>query len=1249
MPQEESMRVVVRMRPPSEQEGEEAINRPIVDKAGRKISIVRDRKGTAEFSFSSVLDDTSTQAHLYDMCKDTINDVMDGINCCILTYGQTGSGKTYSMLGRGLEDPNFVESGDSGPQSPGMMNDAEYGIVPRSVTDVFAMIDSQKNSESFDFLINCQFLQIYNEKIYDLLQDRKRENALQLRDAERGASSSVYVQGLSEYRVHSADDVLGLMAKGLRNRAIRSTELNNESSRSHTILQLFLQLQGVDSSGLATLKRSVFSFVDLAGSEKWRPSLSHSQSISGGLVTQQQAVAEQQLREMTNINTSLHVLGNCVSALIEPGRKHIPFRDSLLTRLLQDSLGGGRTILVATVRSDEGMIDETYSTLQFASRASKIKTVLRPSSKVVLGSSNAGDGLTLEKARKEIALLRSQVQSLQVEAAAGRSLASTVVAKRNVSAEEGGGNIEACPTCEQLRLALVQCQQQIRELQLLVAEDIDREEDCEKERRDGRHIIQDSGHEDDEATEDFDSGSNGTLDENDEDNVDDDSFSNGQLYLHPPSPRASHEKRHAQHARTPSSVDRSLGSSMGSKMKKGQGSARKGQTPGQGHINPITHTPIHKQKPPKKKSSAGVDTKQTGSRPVPQDGVSSKKKKSKGSRALSAGQVQQSPSNKRALPALKSNSADSSPAHNHAYHTEAIQQGRKKTDGGRVGVADSAGEHSVERERVRISNILSMSRAAATAADSTLALRQSVSTPVLVTPRARAREEGVSSSTCTEDPPDGDKYVSYRVIETDTQQFQPTQQHQYSRAQHLQQYDSAHSYDTLSRTSQVQAMGVSSEHSRDVFGPQHSRTQQPIQQIQSQQSSPQKHFQSHFNLDLDTSGIQEHKTGVGIGSPSSVRSTSSLLTIATAPTGACRKHGLEACVLCAMFGGPVAVAASSHTPSVSTHQSQYVVSNHIAPSRYVSGPNPGVSHVQEVVNSVQASGLCSAHFVMDCLLCSITGASVPMKAEQKTYTGQNMYTSPMLGAGGSVASSISSLSSADSAFGFSSIKDPTNTIVYQQQPVTYQGYNPSINGETQPYSSQTGQYRNDASMRKSEYTQQAPLVQAKVSTRDENPSGDAYRIGRGGVGTEVYSPPKSVLSHISSVKAKGIVYEDEADMVDTQSQHQQLLGSVSSTRRDHRRVPFNRERYGDIGNGSSSIVQSGDGQRNAECGQSGESGFKDYVSSPVSKHSGGSGETRDRSSSQPHVTNMSKKKSITRKLPNGATIMSSGGKKITHR
>lgn len=146
------------------------------------------------------------------------------------------------------------------------------------------------------------------------------------------------------------------------------------------------------------LRKSVVRFVDLAGSEKWRSVLSKPGSINADMQ-----------KEQTNINTSLHVLGNCVSALTEAGRKHIPFRDSVLTRILQDSLGGGgRTVFIATVSSpmDAVGLDETHSTLQFANRASKIKVTITPHASVV------DDGLTLAAARAEIAFLRDKLSAL---------------------------------------------------------------------------------------------------------------------------------------------------------------------------------------------------------------------------------------------------------------------------------------------------------------------------------------------------------------------------------------------------------------------------------------------------------------------------------------------------------------------------------------------------------------------------------------------------------------------------------------------------------------------------------------------------------------------------------------------------------------------------------------------------------------------------------------------------------------------
>lgn len=418
------LKVVIRVRPPeslgatSGSIADESNNGFIVaDEEQATISIERDKKGTSEFKFSGVLGSDATQVRLWEHCSTVVDDVVEGINTCVMAYGQTGSGKTFSMYGHGWEE-NAVEvsapppelslevggsvSNGGGVDGMDSLND-KSGIIPRSIAALFEKLDKKATQISkFDFSVNCQIMQVYNEKIFDLLQDKKRENPLQLRESVRGSFSAVHVRGMSIYRVYSKDDVLMLLRNGLKNRATRATDFNQESSRSHTILQLFIQVEEPDEDGLMLFKRSTFSLVDLAGSEKWRPVLG--QAGNSQLDMQ---------KEMTNINSSLHVLGNCVSALIEPGRRHIPYRDSVLTRLLQDSLGGsGKTIIIATVREDAAYKEETYSTLQFASRASRIKV------NVSISSSSMHDGMSLDEARKQINVLRGKLKDFQAAAIA---------------------------------------------------------------------------------------------------------------------------------------------------------------------------------------------------------------------------------------------------------------------------------------------------------------------------------------------------------------------------------------------------------------------------------------------------------------------------------------------------------------------------------------------------------------------------------------------------------------------------------------------------------------------------------------------------------------------------------------------------------------------------------------------------------------------------------------------------------------
>jgi ribosomal protein S15P/S13E len=196
-------------------------------------------------------------------------------------------------------------------------------------------------------------------------------------------------------RVYGIDDIMSLLKNGLQNRATRSTDLNNESSRSHTILQLSLEMEEQDDNGMMIVTRSTLNLVDLAGSEKWNATLAQAGNANISLQ-----------KEMMNINTSLHVLGNCISALIESGRKHIPYRDSVLTRLLQKTIGGnGKTILIATIREDTAYLEETYSTLQFANRASKIKVTINV-------SRSFSETTNINDANKQIKILKAKLDNL---------------------------------------------------------------------------------------------------------------------------------------------------------------------------------------------------------------------------------------------------------------------------------------------------------------------------------------------------------------------------------------------------------------------------------------------------------------------------------------------------------------------------------------------------------------------------------------------------------------------------------------------------------------------------------------------------------------------------------------------------------------------------------------------------------------------------------------------------------------------
>ncbi len=283
------------------------------------------------FSFDRVFDSNSTQVQVYEYsAKSIVDSVLEGFNGTIFAYGQTSSGKTFTMQGV-LEDPELE------------------GITPRLARYLFEQI-TKLSSEKVEYVIKASIIEIYNEKIKDLI-DVTKVNLQVREDKVKG----IYIESLSEYIVDSAGKVLNLIKKGMNNRSVNATNMNEQSSRSHCIVVLnIIQNNLKDLSA----KAGKLYLVDLAGSEKI------SKTGATGVV----------LDEAKMINKSLTNLGHVINSLTDGKNSHVPYRDSKLTRVLQESLGGNsRTCLIITCSPSAFNEQETLSTLRFGLRAKKVK------------------------------------------------------------------------------------------------------------------------------------------------------------------------------------------------------------------------------------------------------------------------------------------------------------------------------------------------------------------------------------------------------------------------------------------------------------------------------------------------------------------------------------------------------------------------------------------------------------------------------------------------------------------------------------------------------------------------------------------------------------------------------------------------------------------------------------------------------------------------------------------------------------
>lgn len=333
----ENICVAVRFRPLNKREKEVKDDSEIsIQINTENNSVILEKKvhdEARQFSFDKIFDENSTQKNVYEgIAKDAVVSVIEGYNSTIFAYGPTSSGKTYCMFGEQEEE--------------------KRGIIPRICEALFHEVENKE--KVVEATIKCSFLEIYKENIRDLLnKNHTDDESLKIRHSEAGG---IYIQGLKQKVVCSPEEILETIAYGATQRSTGSTSLNSVSSRSHAVLCLGLTQKLSDETEIF----SKMNLIDLAGSENVGKS----------------EVVGSSLQEAQQINRSLSCLGNVINALTEKGRDHIPYRDSKLTYLLQDSLGGNsRTILIITASSHSSCYYETLNTLKFGKRAKDIKNI----------------------------------------------------------------------------------------------------------------------------------------------------------------------------------------------------------------------------------------------------------------------------------------------------------------------------------------------------------------------------------------------------------------------------------------------------------------------------------------------------------------------------------------------------------------------------------------------------------------------------------------------------------------------------------------------------------------------------------------------------------------------------------------------------------------------------------------------------------------------------------------------------------
>ncbi|XP_066195028.1 chromosome-associated kinesin KIF4-like [Sylvia atricapilla] len=364
MPEEEKgspVRVALRCRPLVPKETSEGCRMCLTFVSGEPQVVVGNDKA---FTYDYVFDPSVEQEEVFNTAvSPLVRGTFKGYNATVLAYGQTGSGKTYSMGG------TYTASQEHEPSA---------GIIPRVITLLF---EEQQRKQDWNFVLKVSYLEIYNEDIVDLLCSSRERSPISIRE---DPNEGIKIVGLTERRVTCARDTVSCLEQGNSSRTVGSTAMNSQSSRSHAIFTICISQQKKNDKNCSLYSK--LHLVDLAGSER-----------------QKKTKAEgERLKEGININRGLLCLGNVISALGDESKKggFVPYRDSKLTRLLQDSLGGNsHTLMIACVSPADSNLDETLNTLRYADRARRIKN--KPI-------------VNVDPHAAEVHQLKQQVQQLQV-------------------------------------------------------------------------------------------------------------------------------------------------------------------------------------------------------------------------------------------------------------------------------------------------------------------------------------------------------------------------------------------------------------------------------------------------------------------------------------------------------------------------------------------------------------------------------------------------------------------------------------------------------------------------------------------------------------------------------------------------------------------------------------------------------------------------------------------------------------------